>query len=568
MSVPTDRDLIERWKNAPAPLLPMLHAFHDRDGVLSPDSLTAVSKALGIPIADLYGTVTFYHHFARSEPDAPEPPGAAAPRVCTGPICCRRGANEILEALRPQGATAMPCAGRCDQPVPVLRGSDVLVGTSAAVLATAPSPLPAPNPGGIEECVFSAIREPHRATIDGYSHTGGYEGLQAALGGAPEDVLQVIGDSGLAGRGGAGFPTGIKWKAVADAPRSPKTVVCNADEGEPGCFKDRAILDYDPHGVIEGMLISAYATGATRGFIYLRYEYPDTMGILERAIEEARDAGYLGNRILDTDFAFHLYVRRGAGAYICGEEGSLLNSLEGKHPFPRNRPPFPVTHGYDNLPTVVNNVETLTSVPHILRRGAEWYQNLGIGEQTGTKLISLSGDVRRPGNYEVPLGFPLKTVLYDWAGGPAAGRTIQAVTMAGLSGGFLGGDDMDVTLDEPSIRSKGSFLGAGGIMVFDDRHNMVEVAKEAMEFFAEESCGKCFPCRIGTQRLTERLSGAAGPNRVSEWIDEVTDIGGAMKAVSACGLGIAAPLITDSLIRYFSADVAAHVQSRHEDVTR
>jgi NADH-quinone oxidoreductase subunit F len=254
-------------------------------------------------------------------------------------------------------------------------------------------------------------------------------------------------------------------------------------------------------------------------------------------------------------------VRRGAGAYICGEEGSLLNSLEGKHPFPRNRPPFPVTHGYENLPTVVNNVETLTSVPHILRRGAEWYRGLGLGEQAGTKVISVSGDVRRPGNYEVPLGFPLRTVLYDWAGGPAAGHTIQAVTMAGLSGGFLGGDDMDVTLDEPSIRSKGSFLGAGGIMVFDGSHDMVEVAKEAMEFFAEESCGKCFPCRIGTQRLTERLSGAAGPDNVTEWIDEVTDIGGAMKATSACGLGIAAPLITDSLIRYFSADVAAHVQS-------
>jgi NADH-quinone oxidoreductase subunit F len=220
-----------------------------------------------------------------------------------------------------------------------------------------------------------------------------------------------------------------------------------------------------------------------------------------------------------------------------------------------------VTHGFEDQPTAVNNVETLASVPPILDNGAAWYRDLGIGDHAGTKLVSLSGDIQRPDNYEVPLGLPLSTLLYDWAGGPAEGRTIQAVTMAGLSGGFLAGDDLEVTLDEPSIRSKGSFLGAAGIIVFDDTRDMVEVAHGAMEFFAEESCGKCFPCRIGTQRITERLAGSAGPDTLTDWQSEIADVSTVMKATSACGLGMAAPLVVESLIRYFPDAVARHVES-------
>jgi NADH-quinone oxidoreductase subunit F len=376
----------------------------------------------------------------------------------------------------------------------------------------------------------------------------------------PASVIELIVDSKLAGRGGAGFPTGLKWKSVAEAPGEPKTIVCNADEGEPGCFKDRAILDYDPHAIIEGMTLAAYATGAERGFIYLRYEYPETFDILARAIAEAEEVGFVGDGILETDFNFKIHIRRGAGAYICGEEGSLLNSLEGKHPFPRNRPPYPVTHGFENLPTVVNNVETLVSAPQILRCGAEWYRGLGLNGNAGTKVISLSGDIQRPGNYEVPFGLPLKTLLYDWAGGAQRGRSIQAVTMAGLSGGFLSGQDLEVTLDEPSAKAKGSMLGAAGIIVFDDSRDIVSMAYNAMEFFAEESCGKCFPCRIGTQRLTERLAGDAGPTDMAAWLREVNDISEAMKATSACGLGMAAPLIVDSVIRYFPKQVERHVE--------
>lgn len=552
MSDPTDRALHERWKDEPAPLLPLLHALHDRDGFLSEEALRGVASALRIPLADLFGTVTFYHHFSR------EPGGLHAPRVCTGPVCAMRGAHQVLDAL--EGATPIPCSGRCDDPVPVLRGYETWVAAPDGRLELRTSPLPPAPAPGVEECVFTDIRVAGRNTLAGYRRTGGYAALEQALAEGPGALIDTVDRSGLAGRGGAGFPTGRKWRAVADAPGHPKTIVCNADEGEPGCFKDRCLLDHDPHAVLEGMLLAAYATGARRGFIYLRYEYPETAALLERALAEARRAGLLGPHILGTGFEFEIHVRRGGGAYICGEEGSLLNSLEGRHPFPRNRPPFPVTHGFEGLPTVVNNVETLASVPPIVRHGADWYRGLGRNGHAGTKIISLSGDVLRPGNYEVPLGFPLRELIHDVAGGPGAGRTVQAVTMAGLSGGFLAGDDLEVTLDEPSVRACGSFLGAGGIMVFDDTRDMVAVAHQAMTFFAHESCGKCFPCRIGTQRLMERLGGDAGPGDLSDWVAEVQDLGTTMAETSACGLGTAAPLITKSLLKYFPDQVARHVR--------
>ncbi|MBB14284.1 hypothetical protein CMK22_03380 [Candidatus Poribacteria bacterium] len=556
MAKTTNQEIIEFWRDKPAPLLSVLHDFHDRDGFISDEVMRQVSVGLKIPLAELFGTVTFYHHFSRT------PPGQEAPRVCMGPVCLLRGSKRILDQLEKDGAVPMPCAGRCDDTVPVLKMDQVLTGLDSDTLSIKPSPLPEPNPGGVEECIFASIRERNRSSIQGYQKFGGYKGVFGIVGREqPAEVIDLISQSQLAGRGGAGFPTGLKWKSVAEAENHPKTVVCNADEGEPGCFKDRAILDYDPHAVIEGMIIAAYATGATRGFIYLRYEYPETFKVLECAITEARNAGLLGDRILGKEFSFEIYLRRGAGAYICGEEGALLNSLEGKRPFPRNRPPYPVTHGFENLPTVVNNVETLAAVAPIVNRGAEWYRNLGIDGHAGTKVISLSGDVRKPGNYEVPIGLPLKTLLYDWANGPVVGRSIQAVTMAGVSGGFLAGEDLNITLDDSSIKSKGSYLGSGGIIVFDDSRDMVEIACNIMKFYAEESCGKCFPCRIGTQRLVERLEGKAGPKEVSLWLEEVEDIGETMQAISACGLGISAPLITGSLIRYFPDQVVRHAES-------
>jgi NADH-quinone oxidoreductase subunit F len=551
-----DRQLVDQWRSQPAPLLGLLHAFHDRDGYVSESAMKAISKVLRHPLADLYGIVTFYHHFSQEEG------GLHKPRVCTGPVCILKGGNECLSALSDKGATSMPCAGRCDEPVPVLIGNEQWIGDAQGNLTRKATPIPPVNPGKIEECVFSNIREPGRNTLTGYKKTGGYEGLTRAMKLTPESVIEHVKASKLAGRGGAAFPTGLKWEAVAKASGNPKSIVCNADEGEPGCFKDRAILDYDPFAAIEGMTLAAYATRATRGFIYLRYEYPETNMLLEKAIADAYAANLLGKNILGADFTFDLYVRRGGGAYICGEEGSLLNSLEGKHPFPRNRPPFPVTHGFENLPTAVNNVETLAAVAQIMRHAPEWYVNLGLNGQPGTKVISLSGDIQRPGNYEVPFGLPLRTLIYDWAGGPLTDRHIQAVTMAGLSGGFLSADDIEsATIDEPSIRSKGSMLGAAGMIVLDDSRDMVAAAHNAMEFFAHESCGKCFPCRIGTQRMVERLNGD-GPTDMTIWLSEIHDLSEAMKSVSACGLGMAAPLVVESLIKHFPEQVTAHVEKR------
>jgi len=537
----TNEELIAQWCDEPAPLLSLLHAFHDRDGYISEDALRDIAVGLRIPLAELFGTVTFYHHFAREEP------GQKVPRVCTGPICRLQGGLEILDALKSEGATAMPCAGRCDDCIPVLKEHQVLIGKGVDSLFVNPTPLPPLYPGDKEECIFVDIRKPRRNTVEGYQQTGGYEGLKHAISNlTPQEVIDTLKESQLAGRGGAGFPTGTKWESVLNAPGQPKTIVCNADEGEPGCFKDRVILDYDPHAIIEGMTLAAYATGATRGFIYLRYEYPETLKTLERAISDAEAKSMLGETILGEEFDFHIYIRRGAGAYVCGEEGSLLNSLEGKHPFPRNRPPYPVTHGFENLPTVVNNVETLASTAQILRHGAKWYKNLSYDKNiAGTKIISLSGDIQKPGNYEVPFGLSLHTLLYEWAGGPHEGCAIQAISSAGLSGGFIGETELDITIDEPSFQKVGAMLGAGGIMVFDDTRDMYEVAHNAMEFFAEESCGKCFPCRIGTHRLTELLSGPmhAKSKRL------MLEIGTVMKQTSACGLGTAAPNITDSLMR-------------------
>lgn len=539
--MPTNGELIEKWRDAPAPLLGILHAFHDRDGYISEETLRDIAVGLRIPLAELFGTLTFYHHFAR------ETPGQAAPRVCTGPICRLYGGLEILEDLKPDGATPMACAGRCDDCVPVLKGSQVLIGKQTSKLAVKPSPLPPQYQGDKEECIFAEIREPNQNTLEGYQKSGGYEGLKRVVTShTPQEVIDIIKESQLSGRGGAGFPTGTKWETVLKAPGEPKTIVCNADEGEPGCFKDRVILDYTPHLVLEGMTLAAYATGATRGFIYLRYEYPETLNTLEHAIKDAETAGLVGDDILGEQFNFHIYIRRGAGAYVCGEEGSLLNSLEGKHPFPRNRPPYPVTHGFENLPTAVNNVETLAAATQIIRHGAVWYKSLSYDENiAGTKIISLSGDIKKPGNYEVPFGLPLNTLLYDWADGPLDGRQFQAISSAGLSGGFIGECDFDITIDEPSFQKVGSMLGAAGIMVFDDSRDMQDVAHNAMAFFAEESCGKCFPCRIGTHRLTELLSQPLHTKSMKQ----ISEIGDVMRSTSACGLGTAAPNVTDSLMR-------------------
>ena len=539
--------LIQKQIGEPFPFLSILHSLQDFFGYLPEESLRQVSTALEIPLSELYGTVTFYHFFKTVPPS--EHPKV---EVCGGPVCCREPLEVLEEKLKEARLSVshsgeverISCPGRCDMPVPLFVGNDVFVDARADCvddLSRAKSPLPPET--GLAECLFRDIRKVGKETPQIY------KALEQARR-DPEAALGNLKVSGLLGRGGAGFPTWRKWEAVRAEKAPVKYIVCNADEGEPGCFKDRLLLDHDPHAVFEGMAIAGELVGATVGIIYLRYEYPETMEVLETSLREVREK--------NLSPGFSLYVRRGAGAYICGEETSLLNSLEGKSPIPRDKPPYPTTHGLDQLPTVINNVETLAAIPPILLEGGKWYEDLGLGEHAGTKIYSVSGDISRPGNYEMPMGLPLPELIRH-AGGIPNGKKVKAVTMAGISGGFLGGEDLEVTLDIPSVAKTGSMLGAGGIIVYDETRCMVRAALACMKFFAYESCGKCFPCRIGTTRSSEILAALKGR---SEAVKEMGDLGRVMGAASACGLGLAAPLVTDSLMKYWPDEVKAHMEGR------
>ena len=555
MTLSTDRELIARWRDEPAPLLPLLHAFHDRDGHLSEEALRAVSKGLGLPLAELFGTVTFYHHFAR------QAGGLQAPRVCTGPVCCLKGGQELLAALEPAGATAMPCAGRCDEPIPVLEGDRVLVGHRDRELAVRPTPLPPPRPDGGRECVFAEIRTPGRHTLEGYRASGGYAALVKAVESmAPAGVIDLITDSQLAGRGGAGFPTGAKWKAVAEALGKPKTIVCNADEGEPGCFKDRAVLDHDPHAVIEGMVLAAYATGATQGFIYLRYEYPHTVEILERALAEARQAGLLGAGILGADVHFQLWVRRGAGAYICGEEGSLLNSLEGKHPFPRNRPPYPVTHGYDNLPTVVNNVETLASVAPIVRQGR---RGTGLWATTARPAPKSSACRAISGGPAITKCLWACPCPPCWTIGPAArgrGAPSRRSLWRACRAAFWPAAICRRPWTSRASAARGRCWEPAASWSLTIAAIWSPWRTRLWSFSPRNPVVSVSPAALAPSGSPSACRGRAGPHRLAEWRQEVGDIGRTMQETSACGLGQAAPFVTESLMKYFPEQVARHVE--------
>ncbi len=531
----TDLEIIDNWNKEPAPLLEILHTFQERDGWLTEKVIRKIADRCKLPLADLYGTLSFYDYFSL-EPDRKEDL-----HQCLGPVCLIKAENKVsTDSCSPS------CLGRCDQGDPFFQFYHSHKPSGIDSVA-----LPVENPGNFEECVFKNIRQPGISDIKIYQNFNGYQAFIKALDEQdPKKIISEIEASGLKGRGGAGFPTGEKWRLVSEADNGPKSIVCNADEGEPGCFKDRALLYHNPHLIIEGMCLAALATGASRGFIYLRFEYPEVFEVLSKALQELRDSGLLGNKIKGTDFSFQIYLRRGAGAYICGEEGALLNSLEGKRPFTRNKPPFPVTNGFEDLPTVVNNVETLAAVPHIINNRAEWYRGLGLKDNEGTKVISLSGDIMRPGNYEIPFGLPLKTLLYEWAGGLRNGRSLQLVTMAGVSGGFLAGEDIEVCLDESGIREKGSFLGAGGVIVLDDSRDPLAFTIRVMEFFAHESCGKCVPCRSGTRILSETLK-ELKKSKLGFDEDKMQHICDAMLATSACGLGMAAPNILKSLQKYY-----------------
>jgi NADP-reducing hydrogenase subunit HndC len=396
--------------------------------------------------------------------------------------------------------------------------------------------------------------------IDEYIAYDGYEALGKVLTEmTPEDVIKVILDSGLRGRGGAGFPTGLKWKFAAANAADQKYVCCNADEGDPGAFMDRSVLEGDPHVVLEAMAIAGYAIGASKGYIYVRAEYPIAVKRLEIAIGQAREYGLLGENIFETGFNFDVEIKLGAGAFVCGEETALMTSIEGKRGEPRPRPPFPALKGLWAKPTILNNVETYANIPQIILKGAEWFASMGTEKSKGTKVFALGGKIKNTGLVEIPMGTTLRTIIEEIGGGIPNGKKFKAAQTGGPSGGCIPAEHLDVPIDYDNLTAIGSMMGSGGLIVMDEDNCMVDIAKFFLEFTVEESCGKCSPCRIGTKRLYEMLEKITSGKGTLEDLDKMEELCYHIKANSLCGLGQTAPNPILSTLRYFREEYIAHV---------
>jgi bidirectional [NiFe] hydrogenase diaphorase subunit len=404
----------------------------------------------------------------------------------------------------------------------------------------------------------SGTIDPER--IEDYIAVGGYQALIKALAEmSPSEVIEEVTKSGLRGRGGAGYPTGLKWSTVAKANGARKFVICNADEGDPGAYMDRTILESDPHRVLEGMAIAAYAVGAQQGFIYVRAEYPLAIKRLRTAIRQAERLNLLGNNILGTTFSFSVELRIGAGAFVCGEETALMASIEGKRGTPRPRPPYPAEYGLWGYPTLINNVETFANIPPIIRNGGEWFAKIGTERSKGTKVFALAGRVVNTGLIEVPMGITLREIVFDIGGGIPEGKRFKAVQTGGPSGGCIPEQFLDLPVDYESLTKVGSIMGSGGMIVMDETSCMVDVAKFFVEFCMSESCGKCVPCRVGTAHLYEllrRITAGEGTMRDLELLEELCDL---VKSASLCGLGQTAPNPVLSTLRYFRHEYEAHI---------
>jgi bidirectional [NiFe] hydrogenase diaphorase subunit len=399
--------------------------------------------------------------------------------------------------------------------------------------------------------------------LDDYVERDGYEGLRTILAErSPAEVRDEIARSGLRGRGGAGYPTGLKWNTVAKADGAPKYVICNADEGDPGAFMDRDILESDPHRVLEGMAIAAFAIGASVGYVYCRGEYPLVVDRVRKAIRDANRAGYLGASIMDTKFDFDVEVRLGAGAYVCGEETALIASIEGGRGTPTPRPPYPAVAGLWDRPTLINNVETFANVAPIIRRGGDWFASIGTAASKGTKVFALAGRVVNTGIVEVPMGTTLRQIVFDIGGGIVGGRAFKAVQTGGPAGGCIPGQFLDMPVDYESLLEVGSFMGSGGMIVMDDTACMVNVTRFFMDFMREESCGKCVPCRVGTTQLWMILDSIASGEAELGDLERIEKLAAMVQRTSLCGLGQGAPNPIFSTLRYFRDEYVAHITDR------
>ncbi|WP_030936668.1 NADH-ubiquinone oxidoreductase-F iron-sulfur binding region domain-containing protein [Streptomyces sp. NRRL S-646] len=535
-------------------LLPGLHAINDRIGWVSEGALDYLCRRLTVPPAEAYGVATFYAMFSV------KPRPATVLHVCTDLACAAAGAPGLCAGIESRlgpgsgvSVERSPCLGLCERAPAALAikaGDPVRTAVSApttveaAVLAaSAPDSAPeepaaamaVPQAGQHGLVLLRRVGTVDPESLDDYRAHGGYTALRRAFELGPAEVIREVTDSGLVGRGGAAFPTGRKWQATASQPDHPHYLVCNADESEPGTFKDRVIMEGDPYALVEAMTIAGYATGAHKGFLYLRGEYPRALRRLEHAIAQARARGFLGDDVLGQGYAFDIEIRRGAGAYICGEETALFNSIEGYRGEPRSKPPFPVEKGLFGRPTVENNVETLVNVLPVLTMGAPAYAAIGTGRSTGPKLFCVSGSVDRPGIYELPFGATLGDLLTR----AGVRYRLRAVLLGGAAGGFVRPDELDIPLTFEGTREAGTTLGSGVVMAFDDTVPLPRLLLRIAEFFRDESCGQCVPCRVGTVRQEEALhriaerTGAAA----AEDIALLREVGRAMRDASICGLG-------------------------------
>ncbi|MEE1832053.1 NAD(P)H-dependent oxidoreductase subunit E [Streptomyces sp. SP17KL33] len=535
-------------------LLPGLHAINDRIGWISEGALDYLCRRLTVPPAEAYGVATFYAMFSV------KPRPATVLHVCTDLACAAAGAADLcagVEARLGLGSGVSvergPCLGLCERAPAALAikaGDPVRTAVAApatveaAVLAASapdsaeeepPAAMAVPQAGDPSLTLLGRVGVVDPSSLDDYRAHGGYTALRRAFELGPAGVIREVTDSGLVGRGGAAFPTGRKWQATAAQPDHPHFLVCNADESEPGTFKDRVLMEGDPFSLVEAMTIAGYATGAHQGYLYLRGEYPRALARLENALAQCRARGLLGDDVLGQGYAFDIEIRRGAGAYICGEETALFNSIEGYRGEPRSKPPFPVEKGLFGKPTVENNVETLVNVLPILMMGAPAYAAIGTARSTGPKLFCVSGSVDRPGIYELPFGATLGDLL-TLAG---VRDRLRAVLLGGAAGGFVRPDELDLPLTFEGTREAGTTLGSGVVMAFDDTVPLPRLLLRIAEFFRDESCGQCVPCRVGTVRQEEALhriaerTGAAAAGDIAL----LREVGRAMRDASICGLG-------------------------------
>jgi NADH-quinone oxidoreductase subunit F len=579
-------ELLKRYPVKRSALVPMLLYTQDQFGHISDEMIAEIAQRLDLNTLQVTETLVYYSMLRR------KPAGKYHVQVCTNVSCMLRGGKEVYERVEVKlgighkqttkdgkfSLEEVECIGACTG-APALQVNydfyENLTPESAAALI---DDLDAGRPAKPAACTSGALHERHPAEVpviskrfgianahqlDVYRNHDGYKALEKALTEmTPDGIIEEVKKSNLRGRGGAGFPAGVKWSFVPKDTPKPKYIIANADESEPGTCKDRPLMEFDPHQLIEGMVIAGRAVGARRGYIYVRGEYRYVLDILDGAIAEAYAGGFLGANILGSKFDFDLCTHTGAGAYECGEESALMESLEGKRGYPRIRPPFPAVVGLYGCPTVINNVETLASVPAVILNGGEWYANLGTPRNGGTRMFCVSGHVNRPGIYELPMGFNLLRMIDDVAGGMANGKKLKAVIPGGSSCPLLKAEEADLPMDYDSLAKAGSMLGSGGVVIIDEDTCMVDLARRIMHFYAHESCGWCIPCREGTawlRKMLDRFHAGAGREEDIPLIEEVAKN---ILGRTFCPLGDAAALPTISIVKKWRGEFEEHLKGR------